>query len=270
VPDLCTGIYLSGRHRFHFSKKFNLLKYFLPLNADIKIFSIGDSACTIELGNCINDEVNQKILSMNEWLLEHSFVEIKAIIIAYSSLSVFYEPCTIKKNYQGYSHAFEFVRARLAEAYHQSSDSRLAEKKDIIRIPVCYEDEFGYDLDFVVREKGISKQEIMNLHCSKIYKVYMVGFLPGFAYMGKIDDQLVVPRKLRPEQVPSGSVGITGNQTAIYPISCPGGWHIIGRTPLKLFDANADTPITLTLGALVEFYPVTEEQFNNTDYSVNI
>ena len=167
------------------------------MNPDIKIFPIGDSAATIELGNCINDEMNQKILSMNEWLLQNPFSGMKDIIIAYSSLSIFYNPCTVKNNNPDFSTAFEFVKNKLEETYNNSSNNNIASQKEIIRIPVCYDDKFGYDLDFVATEKKISKQQVIELHGSVTYKIYMVGFLPGFAYMGKLDEQLVVPRKLR-------------------------------------------------------------------------
>jgi inhibitor of KinA len=236
------------------------------LNPDIKIFPIGDSAATIELGNCINDEMNQKILSMNEWLLQNPFSGMKDIIIAYSSLSVFYNPCTVKNSNPDFLTAFECVKIKLEETYNNSSNNNIASQKEIIRIPVCYDDKFGYDLDFVAAEKNISKQKVIELHSSITYKIYMVGFLPGFAYMGKLDDQLVVPRKLRPEQVVAGSVGITGSQTAIYPMNCPGGWHIIGRTPIKLFNADAEMPIKLTLDKSVQFYPISIDEFENANW----
>jgi inhibitor of KinA len=236
------------------------------LNKEIKIFPIGDSAATVELGNCIDDEINQKILSINEWLSKNPFNGMKDIIIAYSSLSVFYDPCAVKNNYPDYSTAFECVKNKLEEAYSNSSNNNIASQKEIIRIPVCYDDKFGCDLDFVATEKNISKQEVIELHGSVTYKVYMVGFLPGFAYMGKLDEKLIVPRKLRPEQVVAGSVGITGSQTAIYPMNCPGGWHIIGRTPVKLFNADAEIPIKLTLDTNVQFYPISTEEFENTNW----
>jgi len=91
----------------------------------------------------------------------------------------------------------------------------------------------------------------------------MVGFLPGFAYMGKLSEELILSRKMRPEQVTAGSVGITGSQTAIYPMNCPGGWHIIGKTPIRLFDAYLPVPILLTLGAQIEFFPISIEEFDH-------
>lgn len=235
------------------------------MSEHIKIFPISDSAATIELGNCIDDAVNQKVLSMNAWLARRPFAGLKDIIIAYSSLSVYYEPAAVKKIAHGTDTAFEMVKNRLIEAYEQTPADFMSEPKQIMRVPVCYDDKFGYDMDFVAAEKNLTKEEILRLHCSRLYKIYMVGFLPGFAYMGKIDDQLIVPRKLRPEQVPAGSVGITGNQTAIYPLTCPGGWRIIGRTPLTLFDPGAEVPVALSLGGQVEFYPISEQEF----YQIN-
>jgi inhibitor of KinA len=232
------------------------------MGVEIKIFPIGDSAATIELGNCIEDDVNQKIVAMNEWLSINPFIGLKDIIIAYSSLSVLYDPCTVRKNYPKFTSAFACVHYYLGETFSNSANANPQVQREIVRMPVCYDEQFGYDLDFVSSEKKISKPDIVKLHCSKVYHVYMVGFLPGFAYMGKLSEELILSRKMRPEQVSAGSVGITGSQTAIYPMNCPGGWHIIGKTPIRLFDAIVDVPIRLTLGAQVEFFPISMEEFH--------
>jgi inhibitor of KinA len=233
------------------------------MGPEIKIFPIGDSAATIELGNCIEDGVNQKIVAMNEWLSLNPFSGLKDIIIAYSSLSVLFDPCTVKKNYPRFSSAFACVHYHLGETFNNSANSSPQMHREIIRMPVCYEEQFGYDLEFIAKEKKISKEDIVRLHCSKVYHVYMVGFLPGFAYMGKLSEELILSRKMRPEQVSAGSVGITGSQTAIYPMNCPGGWHIIGKTPIRLFDAYLPVPILLTLGAQIEFFPISMEEFDH-------
>jgi len=233
------------------------------LNTDIKIFSIGDSAATIDLGNCITDELNQKILSMHQWLIENSFAGLKDIIIAYSSISVYYDISIVKKEYAGFSTAFAYVQQKLKEAYLNAPGNNIDDQRQIIEIPVCYDDEFGYDLGYICTEKKLSREEVIYLHHSNIYKVYMVGFLPGFAYMGKIDERLMIGRKLIPVSVAAGSVGITGSQTGIYPVNCPGGWQIIGRTPIKLFAPKAAIPIKLRLGDFVQFFPVPRDEFES-------
>jgi inhibitor of KinA len=130
-----------------------------------------------------------------------------------------------------------------------------------IRIPVCYEGEYAPDLEAVARDKGLSRKEVIDLHCSIPYRIYMIGFLPGFPYLGKIDPRLEIPRKVRPVPVIAGGVGIAGLQTGIYPQNSPGGWQIIGRTPIRLFDREADPPVMLLTGDQVVFYPVSTADF---------
>ena len=125
-----------------------------------------------------------------------------------------------------------------------------------VPIPVCYEGEYAPDLEAVARQKGLSPGEVIDLHCSIEYRIYMIGFLPGFPYMGKIDPRIEIPRKMRPVPVIAGGVGIAGMQTGIYPLNSPGGWQIIGRTPLHLFNRHADPPVALLTGDRVRFYPV--------------
>ena len=133
----------------------------------------------------------------------------------------------------------------------------------MIRIPVCYSAEYGPDLEAVARQKGMSPGEVIDIHCRQPYRIFMIGFLPGFPYMGKLDPRLEVPRKARPVPVIAGGVGISGLQTGIYPLNSPGGWQIIGRTPVQLFDRCADPPIKLCTGGLVQLYPVSVAEFIN-------
>jgi inhibitor of KinA len=131
------------------------------------------------------------------------------------------------------------------------------------RIPVCYEKAYAPDLDWVAGEKGLSPDEVIGLHSSVQYRVYMVGFLPGFPYLGKTDTRLDVARKPQPAPVRAGGVGIAGMQTGIYPLNSPGGWRIIGQTPVVLFDPGTDPPIHLQTGDSVQFYPISELEYRN-------
>jgi inhibitor of KinA len=127
---------------------------------------------------------------------------------------------------------------------------------------VCYAERFALDLEELVQQKHLSKQEIIQLHTSITYRVYMIGFLPGFAYMGEVDEKIAMPRRQQPRTaVPEGSVGIAGAQTGIYPFTSPGGWNIIGRTPLKLFDKDKEEPTFFKPGDEVTFYSITEDEF---------
>ncbi|MBS1668044.1 MAG: 5-oxoprolinase subunit PxpB [Bacteroidetes bacterium] len=233
-----------------------------------KIFPIGDAAASIELGSYINEEVNAKVLAMRAWLSNHAIDGIKDIIVAYSSLTVYYDPIIMKKKNAISETVFGFIHQCLEMAFHESVLNEETESKTI-QIPVCYSNGFGMDIDFVCAQKNISKQELVHLHSSRIYKVYMIGFLPGFSYLGTIDERLVMPRKQKPVMVEAGSVGIAASQTGIYPLNSPGGWQIIGRTPLQMFNPNLEQPVVLNVGDHVKFYEISKEEFENYPVLVN-
>lgn len=223
------------------------------------IYPLGDSAITIDLGNCIDEQLNRRALALYDWLQSRRFPGIKDIIVAYSSVSVFYDLPEIQHS--------DFLRDWLRKAWEETEwvggSDGLPPEGRLLRVPVCYEREYAPDLEWVARQKGLSCDELVALHCSATYRVYMVGFLPGFPYMGKIADRLEVARKDRPVPVLAGGVGIAGMQTGIYPLNSPGGWQIIGRTPVKLFDRHKDVPVLMRAGDLVRFYPVAKSDFQD-------
>lgn len=234
------------------------------------IYPLGDSAITIDLGNNIDEQLNRQALAIHDWLQAHRFPGLIDIIIAYSSVSVFYDPVlvrTSKVNEPG--NAYGWVNRLLEQAGKEVISAVVGDGRSIgngagghsFRIPVCYDREYGPDLEWMARQKGLSGEEVIRIHHSGSYRIYMVGFLPGFPYMGKIDSRLEIPRKDRPVPVIAGGVGIAGSQTGIYPLNSPGGWQIIGRTPVRLFDWQADPPIRFQCGDLVEFYPISREEF---------
>ncbi len=140
-------------------------------------------------------------------------------------------------------------------------DRTRAPKPVTHRIPLAYGGESGPDLAWVADFHGISPEEVVQLHSQTVYRVYMIGFTPGFPYMGELPEALDTPRRESPRtHIPRGSVGIAQRQTGIYPVVSPGGWQIIGRTPVRLFDAAGDPPAKLGMGDQVEFYPVDEEE----------
>ena len=133
-----------------------------------------------------------------------------------------------------------------------------------IKIPVCFAEKYALDIDHISKEKKLPVSEIIRLHTAKKYRIYMIGFLPGFPYMGEVDGRIAMPRKAQPQtKVEAGSVGIAGMQTGIYPLDSPGGWQIIGKTPLQLFNKEKDDPVLLRPGDEIEFYPITEDEFTN-------
>jgi inhibitor of KinA len=242
-----------------------------------QLFPLGDSAVTIDLGNCIDDQLNRRALALYDWLAAHRFSGSLDFIVAYSSVSVFYDPLVVRASgLAGSDTAAEWVAGWLARAWQESGAGHTpgAGGRDpsdgsaqpetagpVVAIPVCYQGEYAPDLDWVARQKGLSGPQVVSIHTDAIYRVYMVGFLPGFSYMGMLDKQLQLARKPRPVPVAAGGVGIAGSQTGIYPLDSPGGWQIIGRTPMQLFDAAENPPVRLKAGDLVRFCPISAAEF---------
>jgi len=231
------------------------------LNGGYTIFPLGDSAATIDLGNTINESLNDKVIAMHQWMLANSFPGLKDIIVAYSSLTIIYDTGLIKQHFDPSTTVFEWIEQKLQNAFHQSTIQQI-NSSTTIRIPVCYAPEFGMDLIGMAEEKQITVEEIIHLHTDRIYRVYTIGFLPGFSYMAEVDEKLITPRKQNPVPVAAGSVGIAGAQTGIYSLNSPGGWHIIGRTPVKQFDANTKELIKLKVGDRVQFYGISENEYS--------
>lgn len=258
-----------------------------PLNS-YSLFPLGDSAITLDVGNCIDELHNIRVQAIHDWLQAHRFPGVQDIIVAYSSVSVFYDPAVVRvsgvagaASLASAGSAAEFVEALMMRAWaataasdvtgSQTADAGLsgaagagfsAERGHSFRIPVCYEGPYAPDLQGVAVQLGLSLREIVELHCAGVYRVYMIGFLPGFPYLGTVDRRLQLPRKARPVPVQAGAVGIAGGQTGIYPLNSPGGWLIIGRTPLKLFDPEASPPVRLQTGDRVQFYPISPREFD--------
>ncbi|WP_276485419.1 5-oxoprolinase subunit PxpB [Paraflavitalea pollutisoli] len=218
------------------------------------IFSLGDGAVTIDLGNQLSEALNGKVLAMNQWLRQHPFTGQKDIITAYSSLTLVFDPTLIKAHYRPAHTIFEWVRDQLLDAYHQSG-ATVSQAPVRHQIPVFYGGNDGPDLAALAAAKGMRAEELIHIHTATVYRVYMIGFLPGFAYLGEVDPLIAQPRKEKPVPVAAGSIGIAGSQTGIYPLPSPGGWNIIGRTPLQMFNPQSQFPVLLKAGDEVVFYP---------------
>ena len=181
------------------------------------------------------------------------------MVPAYSSINVYFDLLNVKgqapKDKLAYDHLKESVETLLLQPL-----SLEGKEERLIEIPVCYDPEFATDINSVAAINKISVEEVIALHVSKTYRVYMLGFLPGFAYLGEVDEIIATPRKPEPVPVAPGSVGIAGRQTGIYSLASPGGWQIIGRTPVKLFDANADNPVLLRPGDRVRFFSINRNE----------
>ena len=225
-----------------------------------RIFPLGDAAITIDFGNCIDETINNEVIARFNQLEQQPLPGMIDAVPAYSSLTVYYDVMMLKKKIPLHKSVYEWMRQQLEERLQQPVQQNQI-KERLLHIPVCYDEEFAMDLLQLAATKNISVDEVIQIHTAKQYKVYMLGFLPGFAYMGEVDDKITMPRKPQPVNIAEGSVGIAGKQTGIYPLASPGGWQIIGRTPLKLFDASREEPILLRTGDTVQFYSITKNEF---------
>jgi inhibitor of KinA len=217
---------------------------------EYKIFPLSDSAITIDFGNVIDEKINDLVMALFRLCTENSFVGMIEAVPAYASLTIFYDVVKVRKANSSYKTAFGFVENYLTEIL-QKVDNQVKRAINLIEIPVIYD---GEDLAFVAESNNLSIEEVIEIHTTPKYRVFMMGFLPGFAYMGGLDARIATPRKATPRtKVPAGSVGIAGNQTGIYPSESPGGWQLIGRTELQLYTPNSQEITLLKAGDLVKF-----------------
>jgi len=210
----------------------------------------GDSALLISFGELIDDEINARVHAIARTIEKTGFNWLIETVPAYSSLLVIYDPLKVS-----YAEVEAFIRP-LLNARGESFKGRLVE------VPVVYGGKYGPDIEFVAGYNGLTVDEVIEIHSRPVYRVYFLGFLPGFPYLGGLDGRIETPRLEKPRlKVPAGSVGIAGRQTGIYPLESPGGWRLIGRTPLRLFDPKKRSPTLLQPGDRVKFVPVGEEEF---------
>lgn len=222
------------------------------------VYSLGDSALTVQLGAGIAPDVHERVMAFAERLRQNMRPEWEELVFAYNTVTLFYNVCAVRAAYPEQS-AFETVKQQV-EALLCETDAFTPLESALIRLPVLYD---GPDLEALSAAKGISPEDLIALHANRPYRVYFLGFLPGFAYMGEIDETLFAPRKKTPVPTRAGSVGIAGRQTGIYPWDSPGGWQIVGRTPALLYDERrAPFPTLLRAGDRVVFYPCTEDEFD--------
>ena len=235
------------------------------------IFHLGDAALTIDFlhqeGSAmeISDELHAKVMKLYHALGRSELSYIRDLVPAFNALGVYYDVAAIKRDHPNQT-AFETMAAMIREVYNDTIREGQPEPR-LHQVPVCYADSFAPDMELLARESRLDKSEIISIHTSGTYKVYMLGFLPGFPYLGIVDERIRISRKLKPrQQVSAGSVGIAGMQTGIYPVDSPGGWQIIGRTPIKIFDADSSPPVVFTPGDLVKFHSITEDEYKDYQF----
>ena len=214
----------------------------------IKIVPSGDSIIII------NNLNNLKTSTLTDYLEKLELNEIEDIISLKSSVGILFNPHKISSS--------DFIKKtkNLLSNKNFTNNNKIKTWK----IPICYDNDFAIDLNEISTKCKIDVDHVIKKHNNKTYEVDIVGFLPGFLYLGKLDDSLHLPRKKNPRtHIPEGSIGIAGNQTGIYNIESPGGWNIIGRTPLRLFDKLKNPPIKIKQGDKIIFKEITKEEFNN-------
>jgi KipI family sensor histidine kinase inhibitor len=221
-----------------------------PTDVDLPLLQpAGDSALLVTFGRAIDLAANRRAQALARALAARGLAGRGEAVPGYASVLVHYDPLALT-----YPEVEAWLQASLSEAGEQAAQPRLVE------IPVRYGGEDGPDLAFVAGHSHLAPEEVVRRHTARDYPVYMMGFTPGFPYLGGLDPSIAAPRLPTPRsRVPGGSVGIAGEQTGVYPLDSPGGWRIIGRTPLRLFDPHRDPPFLLEPGDLVRFAPVTGE-----------
>lgn len=215
------------------------------------IVPAGDSALFVEFEERIDVAVNARAIALADAVQAAAIPGVRDVVPTYRSVAVYFDP--LRTNY-------DVLIDRIEREATQPS-SAAAARHEPIRIPVCYGGEFGPDLADVAAFAHVDESEVVRLHTASTYRVFMLGFVAGFAYMGTVDSRIAAPRRSTPRvRVPLGTVGIAGVQTGIYPAETPGGWQLIGRTPVKPFDPHRDEPFLMRAGDSVQFYAITREE----------
>lgn len=221
--------------------------------SEVRFLNTGDTSLCVEFGNEISKEINAKIRAFNILVGESKIPGVIETVPTYRSIMVHYDPEKI-------SH--KALEAKL-RALTGRMDTVVIPPSDVLEIPVLYGGEMGPDLAFVAEHAGITPEEVIRLHTEPEYLIYMLGFTPGFTYLGGLNPKIETPRLKTPRvKIPAGSVGIAGKQTGVYPIDSPGGWQLIGRTPVRMYDPNRAKPILPEAGQYIKFRAIDQAEFD--------
>ena len=220
----------------------------------MEFLKAGDSALIIEVGNEISPEINFKLKKITEYLdaLENDFIT--DLLPTYKSMIVYYNPLKI---------SFDSLKKIIEEGLDTEKAEGNALRKEIVEIPVLYGGEYGLDIENIANHNKISVEEVIKIHTSEEYLIYMLGFTPGFPYLGGMSKKIATPRLETPRvKIPAGSVGIAGEQTGVYPIESPGGWQLLGRSPLEFFSPLKERPFLLKAGDYIKFKSISQEEYD--------
>lgn len=222
----------------------------------VKFLITSDTSVCVEFGNEISKDINAKIRAFEATLKENPIEGVLETVPTYRSVLVHYDPGAVN---------FLDLEEQILKIIEKSGNVQTTEG-ELVRVPVCYGGEYGPDLEHVAQYHHMTPEEVIRIHTESVCLIYMLGFTPGFSYMGGMDERLATPRLKTPRvKIPAGSVGIAGGQTGIYPIDSPGGWQLIGRTPLKLYDPHREPSVLFEAGQRVKFYAITEEEYREME-----
>ena len=214
----------------------------------------GEKAILIEWPARVDEAILYDILVFTEYLKQECLdTQLWEFVPAYNSLTLI-----CRKPIENRKELFDNL-----QAWHKKTRGHIPLKRQLWRLPVCYEPEFGIDLEETAAKLNLTEEQLIEMHSSETYTVYGIGFLPGFMYLGGLPQSLEVPRRATPRlQVPKGSVGLAGKQTGIYPQQSPGGWNIIGNCPIPIFNVDKPEPCFVSVGDRIQFYPVTRASYD--------
>lgn len=219
----------------------------------VRIVEAGDAALVVEFGDRVDAALNARTVALADALTRDGFAGVRDIVPAFASVTVYFDPLGTD---------IEALAHRLSALGAADADLPAAAPRTVVDVPVCYGGDLGPDLPDVARVAGVSEADVVAMHVAREYRVFMLGFVPGFAYLGVVNSSIAVPRRTDPRtRVHAGSVAIAGELTGIYPSDTPGGWHVIGRTPMKPFVLDRAHPCAFRTGDAVRFHQVDREAF---------
>lgn len=235
---------------------------------EIEFFPVGDQAIAVRFGTTMSQGLHNIIQTFMLNLDEHPFDWMGEAIPAFTMVTLTYDPFFIYTKFDATLSPYELVKAAIRSRLRDINWDQASQlDARTVNIPVCYGGEWGPDLDHVAAVNGLSPGEVIRIHSEGVYLVHMIGFAPGFPYLGGLSKKISTPRRETPRLViPKGSVGIAGDQTGVYPLETPGGWQLIGRTPINLFNPSSETPSLLKAGDFVRFVPISSSEWGDPSY----
>ncbi|ARI75641.1 5-oxoprolinase subunit PxpB [Halobacillus mangrovi] len=223
--------------------------------------ALGDTGMQIVFGSEISEQTNQSIRMVADELKQHPIEGVVEWVPAYTTLTLYYQPSVV---------TYDELQAKITDLYEVLQEQKGSVSDSLaFLLPTYYGGETGEDLSVVAEQNGLSEEDVVHIHSSQDYLIYMMGFVPGFPYLGGMSEKIATPRRgdPRPEIAP-GSVGIAGSQTGVYPLKSPGGWQLIGQTPVKLYDPDKEQPILLESGSYIRFVPISKQEFDEIESAV--